>query len=208
MRNIVEIKIRYNQKATEGEPVEYVSLYEVWQKSGYSMPHHRWAKQVINKYKIKAQSKVIKTRTPGRNVVAYYIPLDKFEPIQRQVELRMNVDLVLKREEDEPLKEIEIYMSEELGKIGAIILEGNMWFIASSILKIMKFEKTAITLVAPDRVQNITGNLLGLETDKPVKLINEAGLYDLIFHAKGPHGQAVQDWILSEVLTDLRKQVY
>lgn len=95
-------------------------------------------------------------------------------------------------------------------KIRTAIIDDEPWFIAKDVCTVLE-------------IQNVTDALNSLETDEKMTLdnteghsgqrggaqffnvINESGLYALIFKSRKPEAKAFRKWVTSEVLPTIRK---
>ena len=102
---------------------------------------------------------------------------------------------------------IKIFENEEFGNIRTIMIDGNPWFVGKDI---------AVSLGYGNPNQALKTNVD--ETDKGIHsvdtigrgiqnmvIINESGLYSLIFGSKLESAKKFKRWVTSEVLPQLRK---
>jgi prophage antirepressor-like protein len=98
--------------------------------------------------------------------------------------------------------------------IRTIIRDGDPWFLASDVCAILELGNVSMALKGNTK----TGNL-GLEEDEKgvmihdtlggpqeVSIVNESGLYRLIFKSRKPEARAFQRWVFREVLPAIRKR--
>lgn len=89
-----------------------------------------------------------------------------------------------------------------------IMIEGEPWFVAVDILKCLGLKTgTGMFYTRLDADEQTSSNrtALGLPAGKPMKLVNESGLYKLIMRSDKPEAKAFQDWVTKEVLPSIRK---
>ena len=100
---------------------------------------------------------------------------------------------------------LQIFESEEFGEIRTVIKDGNPWFVAADLCRALD-------------IQNIRQNLANLNDDEKgvytiytlggpqqMTIVNEPGLYRLVFSSRKPEAKKFQDWIYRVVIPSLRK---
>lgn len=99
-----------------------------------------------------------------------------------------------------------IPFSYEDHSIRSVHIDSQPYFIASDVCKTLDLGKTYQAVGALDEdektlmpVKQVSGQT------REVWLINESGLYHLIFKSRKPEAQAFRKWVTSEVLPALRK---
>jgi len=102
---------------------------------------------------------------------------------------------------------ITIFNNPEFGSIRSIMINGEPWFVGKDIALALgyKKERNAISVhvnKVDKKVAPIQGTPGGIQN---MIIINESGLYSLIFSSKLPSAQKFQHWVTSEVLPSIRK---
>lgn len=89
--------------------------------------------------------------------------------------------------------------------VRTMIIEGNPWFVATDVVRILGIKNwRTSTLGFPDDEKGVrTMNTLG--GPQKVAIINEPGLYRLIFQSRKESAEKFKTWVFSEVLPSLRK---
>lgn len=107
-------------------------------------------------------------------------------------------------EAEAALKPTEFSYSDN-NKLNAIIINGQLWFFAKNVSSILGFKKTndATRLLDDDEKGAYKVRTLGGK--QSVSLINESGLYNLIFRSNKPEAKSFRKWVTSEVLPALRR---
>ena len=106
------------------------------------------------------------------------------------------------------MKELKIFDNKEFGKIRTILDEDNEpWFVGKDVAEILEYAKprNAISRHVDDEDKKgapIQGDLGGTQE---MTLINESGLYSLIFSSKMNKAKEFKRWVTSEVLPTIRK---
>ena len=114
---------------------------------------------------------------------------------------------------------LQIFQHEEFGKIRAVVIDGESWFVGKDVATALKYKDTTNALkdhvdpedkkiVDLDRVTNnhpITDAVFAGWIKNEVTIINESGLYSLIFGSKLPKAKEFKHWVTSKVLPTIRK---
>ena len=85
----------------------------------------------------------------------------------------------------------------------------NPWFVAKDVCAVLGLGNTSQTLsYLDDDEQTIIGNdsrykISGLRKD--TRMVNESGLYELIFKSRKPEAKQFKRWVKQEVLPTIRK---
>lgn len=105
------------------------------------------------------------------------------------------------------MNDIQIFNNPEFGEIRTVIIDGEPWFVGVDIAKALGYKKPT------DAVNNNVDE--GDSTREGVSdrnnhiqqtiVINESGLYSLIFGSKLESAKKFKKWVTSEVLPSIRK---
>lgn len=104
------------------------------------------------------------------------------------------------------MNDIQIFNNPEFGEVRTVVIEGEPWFVGNDIGKALGYadphsgirknvdieDKRVCPVGTPSGTQNTT-------------VINESGLYALIFNSKLPSAKKFKKWVTSEVLPSIRK---
>ena len=104
------------------------------------------------------------------------------------------------------MNRLTIFSNEEFGTIRAIERDGEPWFVGKDVAEALGFSNTrdAIKRHVDDDDKGVTKHdTLGGKQDLAV--INESGVYALIFGSKLPRAKEFKHWVTSEVLPSIRK---
>lgn len=106
------------------------------------------------------------------------------------------------------MSELQIFNSEEFGKIRTVVIDGEVWFVGKDVAEILGYSNTRKALAdhvdEEDKMDGVTiRDSIGRE-QKPV-CINESGLYSLILSSKMPNVKKFKHWVTSKVLPSIRK---
>ena len=83
--------------------------------------------------------------------------------------------------------------------------EGNPWFVAKDVCDVLEVENSrkACTNLKEKHKGVSTVDTLG--GSQHVTIVNESGLYSLIFKSRKPSAEAFKDWVTEDVLPSIRK---
>lgn len=105
------------------------------------------------------------------------------------------------------MDELKTFENAELGAVRTLLIDGEPYFVGKDVAEILGYSKArnAIAAHVDDEDKKdapIQGDLGGTQT---MTLINESGLYSLIFSSKLPTAKQFKRWVTSEVLPAIRK---
>jgi prophage antirepressor-like protein len=104
---------------------------------------------------------------------------------------------------------IQIFENKQFGKIRTLINEkGETWFVGKDVANALGYYNTRDALakhVAKDDKTTVAIRDTGSNYKSQAVLVNESGLYALIFGSKLPSAKAFKRWVTSEVLPQIRK---
>lgn len=104
------------------------------------------------------------------------------------------------------MNELRIFENEELGLVRTVVIDGEPWFVGNDVSRILGYEKYRDAVprhVDEDDRQGIQIEDAGQR--RTVTVINESGLYALIFGSKLESAKKFKKWVTSEVLPSIRK---
>lgn len=102
---------------------------------------------------------------------------------------------------------ITIFNNEEFGNVRTLTINGEPWFVGKDIAECLGYSRS--TKAVSDHVdeEDIDGipiqDSIGRMQNTPI--INESGVYSLIFGSKLESAKKFKKWVTSEVLPSLRK---
>lgn len=122
---------------------------------------------------------------------------------------------------------LQLFEHEQFGKVRVVIIDGDPWFVAADVCRILevKNSRDALSRLDDDEKQSIllpdgtskngVTNSVGLNygindatfgwIENRVNVVNEPGLYRLIFTSRKLEAKKFQRWIYHEVLPSIRK---
>lgn len=103
--------------------------------------------------------------------------------------------------------ELQIFNNEEFGEVRTVVIDGEPWFVGKDVAEALGYAKARNAIVAhipeDDRKDApIQGALGGTQN---TTIINESGVYALIFGSKLKSARRFKRWVTSEVLPTIRK---
>ena len=106
------------------------------------------------------------------------------------------------------MNEIQIFNNKEFGNIRTVNIDGEPWFVGKDVANALGYSnnRKAISdhVGEEDKREGVTiRDSIGREQN-PI-LINESGMYSLIFGSKLESAKRFKHWVTSEVLPTIRK---
>lgn len=104
--------------------------------------------------------------------------------------------------------EIKIFKNPQFGEIRTIEKDGEPWFVARDVASALGYAKTENAIAVHVYECDKTSTLIqgsGSNYKSKAIVINESGLYALIFGSKLPSAKQFKHWITSEILPSIRK---
>ena len=102
--------------------------------------------------------------------------------------------------------EIKIFNNPEFGEIRTVMIEGEPWFVGKDVCQALGYADTYSgvrkNVDAEDKRGCPVGSTSGTQE---TTVINESGLYSLIFGSKLESAKKFKKWVTSEVLPCIRK---
>ena len=103
-------------------------------------------------------------------------------------------------------KELQVFRYMETHEVRTTVIDGEVWFVGKDIAEALGYSNpqkaTRDHVDAEDKKVNETFSLG--QGSAPI-LINESGMYSLIFASKLPTAKEFKHWVTSEVLPSIRK---
>lgn len=104
------------------------------------------------------------------------------------------------------MNNLQIFNSEEFGEIRTVTIDNEPWFVGKDVATALGYSDTFGALkkhVDADDKQNCQND--SFDTPRGMTVINESGLYALIFGSKLDSAKSFKHWVTSEVLPAIRK---
>ena len=104
------------------------------------------------------------------------------------------------------MSQLEIFEYQNEQEVRTIEIDGEIWFYAIDICNILEIKNPSNVYkrLDEDDLRTMEGtDILNRKTD--IYIINESGLYHLIFKSKKPEAKKFQKWIYHDVIPQIRK---
>lgn len=104
------------------------------------------------------------------------------------------------------MNNLKIFNSEEFGNIRTVTIDNEIWFVGKDVADALGFKNSRDAILT-----HVFGEDKGVETiytlggNQKVTVINESGLYALVFSSRLERAKEFKRWVTSEVLPTLRK---
>lgn len=104
------------------------------------------------------------------------------------------------------MNELQIFKNEEFGEVRTVTIYNEPWFVGKDVAMALGYQNASKALADHveecDKLNNESLSSLG---QRGGWLINESGLYSLIFGSKLESAKRFKHWVTSEVLPSIRK---
>lgn len=101
---------------------------------------------------------------------------------------------------------IKIFNNAEFGEIRVMLIDDDPWFVGKDIAAALGYKDTINALKAHVDEQDKRGwRITTPSGEQQATIINESGLYSLIFSSKLESAQRFKHWVTHEVLPSIRK---
>ena len=105
------------------------------------------------------------------------------------------------------MKKLQIFNSEEFGEIRTVTIDNEPWFVGKDVAEALGYSNTrdALATHVSEEDKNTVVISDGKRGNPNQVVINESGLYALIFGSKLDSAKRFKHWVTSEVLPAIRK---
>ena len=108
------------------------------------------------------------------------------------------------------MNEIKVFENKEFGQVRTVVIDNEPWFVAKDVAYALGYsnDRDAINkhVQADDKQILQKSQIATLDVpNRGLSIINESGVYALIFGSKLESAQRFKHWVTSEVLPDIRK---
>jgi prophage antirepressor-like protein len=106
------------------------------------------------------------------------------------------------------VNQLQVFSNERLGKIRTMNIDGQPYFVGKDIAEALGYEKPRNAIATHVHEDDKTTALIqgtGSNYKSKAVLINESGMYALIFGSKLEQAKEFKHWVTSEVLPSIRK---
>lgn len=113
--------------------------------------------------------------------------------------------------------ELKVFENEEFGKVRTVEIDGEVWFLGSDVAMALQYsdknkavtmhvdseDKKTLFYKAHDILSDALWDKINDFSDKV--MINESGVYSMVFSSKLPSAKKFKHWVTSEILPSIRK---
>ena len=105
------------------------------------------------------------------------------------------------------MNNIKIFKNKELGTIRTVTIDNEPWFVGKDVAEALGYSDTnkAVAMHVEDEDKKLNDKTSPSFGQRGATLINESGLYALIFGSKLESAKRFKHWVTSEVLPAIRK---
>lgn len=105
------------------------------------------------------------------------------------------------------MNNIQIFNNPEFGEIRTVVIDGEPWFVGVDVAKALGYKKpTGAVTNNVDEGDSLREGVTDANGHKQTAIvINESGLYSLIFNSKLESAKRFKKWVTSEVLPSIRR---
>ena len=104
--------------------------------------------------------------------------------------------------------QLQIFKYEDedhLDNLTTIDIEGEAWFVASEVCKLLDIKNTSDAVSRLDDDEKGVSVLPTPSGDQEKLIVSESGLYALVFRSKKPSAKKFRKWVTKEVIPAIRK---
>lgn len=98
--------------------------------------------------------------------------------------------------------------NSEFGNSRYLLIKGEPWFAAKDICDVLNLTNSRKATAALDEDEKDVATIHTLGGPQQMTIVNETGLYNLIFQSRKPEAKAFKKWVTSEVLPSIRRNGY
>ena len=104
------------------------------------------------------------------------------------------------------MQELQIFKNEEFGEVRTVTIDNEPWFVGKDVATALGYERTADAIRQHVEAEDKgVGEIQTPGGTQNMTIINESGLYALIFGSKLESAKRFKHWVTSEVLPAIRK---
>lgn len=104
------------------------------------------------------------------------------------------------------MNDLQIFNNPEFGEIRAVEIDGEPWFVGKDVASGLGYKDTVNALKAHVDDEDKAGWQIATQFgEKETTIINESGVYSLIFSSKLESAKKFKRWVTAEVLPSIRK---
>lgn len=104
------------------------------------------------------------------------------------------------------MNDLTVFNNEQFGSVRTTVIDGEPWFVGKDVAVALGYKNPNVAL--QDNVEDVDKGVTKVTTFGGVQdatIINESGLYCLVFGSRLESAKAFRRWITSEVIPSIRK---
>ena len=105
----------------------------------------------------------------------------------------------------QPHEMCKVFSFEGTTDVQVVIINGNPFFVAVDVCSALDLQNTTKALYVLDEDEKLPLPVVRSGQQRTVNVVNESGLYALIFQSRKPIAKKFRKWVTSEVLPAIRK---
>ena len=105
------------------------------------------------------------------------------------------------------MNEMMIFSNPEFGNVRTVMIDDNPWFVGIDVARALGYAKPneAIRTNTNKEDTSIAGVSDANNHTQQMIVINESGLYDMVFDSRLPKAKEFRHWVTSDVIPSIRK---
>lgn len=104
------------------------------------------------------------------------------------------------------MEEVKVFENPEFGSVRTIAIDGEPWFVGKDVAVVLGYANTRDALKKRVDSDDRRGSQIATPSgEQSMTVINESGVYALIFSSRLPSARKFKHWVTSEVLPTIRK---
>lgn len=103
------------------------------------------------------------------------------------------------------MTDIQIFKNEQFGEVRTITKDGEPWFVANDICKVLGHTNSRVAVASLDEDEKGVSKVYTLGGEQQMTVVNEAGMYQLVIRSNLPAAKAFKRWITHEVIPTIRR---
>lgn len=104
------------------------------------------------------------------------------------------------------MNELQIFKSEEFGQVRTTIINNEPYFVGKDIAEVLGYSNTRDALATHvDEEEKANVAIYDGSQNRNMTVINESGMYNLVFGSKMPSAKKFKKWVTNDVLPTIRK---
>ena len=103
------------------------------------------------------------------------------------------------------MNELKVFQNDQFGAVRVIPRDGEPWFVAADVCRVLEIGNSRMATERLDKDEKGVSTIDTPGGRQEMTIINEPGLYDLIFCSRKPEAKAFKRWITHEVIPSIRK---